>query len=88
VTALEITLYPVRELYAGVLFFPIERSAEVLHAWRDWTDTVPDELTSIGRILRVPPLPELPEPYLGDAASGNELLVRCATSGRGWTPWR
>ena len=27
VTALELTLYPVRELYAGVLFFPIERSA-------------------------------------------------------------
>ena len=22
------------ELYAGVLFFPIQRSAEVLHAWR------------------------------------------------------
>ncbi len=32
VTALEMTLYPVRELYAGVLFFPIQRSAEVLHA--------------------------------------------------------
>ena len=86
VTALELALYPVRELYAGVLFFPIERSAEVLHTWREWTDTVPDEVTSIGRILRVPPLPELPEPvrgrafalveaaYLGDAASGAELL--------------
>jgi FAD/FMN-containing dehydrogenase len=86
VTALEMTLYPVSELYGGVLFFPIERSAEVLQAWREWTDTVPDELTSIGRILRVPPLPELPEfvrgrpfvlveaAYLGDAAGGAELL--------------
>jgi FAD/FMN-containing dehydrogenase len=86
VTALEMTLYQVRELYAGVLFFPIERSAEVLHAWREWAGTMPDEVTSIGRILRVPPLPELPElvrgraftlveaAYLGDAPAGAELL--------------
>ena len=62
VTALEMVLYPVRELYAGALFFSIQRSAQVLHAWRDWTDTVPDEVTSIGRILRFPPLPVVPEP--------------------------
>src|SRR5580658_8451495 len=37
VTALEMRLYPVRELYAGDLFFPIARAAEVLHAWREWT---------------------------------------------------
>jgi hypothetical protein len=85
VTALEMRLYPVRELYAGDLFFPIARAAEVLHAWREWTDTVPDEVTSLGRILRLPPLPELPEPlrgrafamveaaYLGDAGTGAEL---------------
>ena len=43
VTALEMRLDPVRELYAGDLFFPIQRAAEVLHAWREWTATVPDE---------------------------------------------
>jgi hypothetical protein len=86
VTALEMTLYPVGELYAGVLFFPVRRSAEVLPAWREWTGTVPDEVTSIGRIMRFPPLPEVPghlrgrafalveAAYLGDAASGAELL--------------
>jgi FAD/FMN-containing dehydrogenase len=86
VTALEMRLYPVRELYAGALFFPIQRAAEVLHAWREWTRTVPDEVTSIGRILRFPPLPEVPEPvrgrdfavveaaYLGDEGSGAELI--------------
>src|SRR5580704_10542366 len=37
VSSLEMTLYPVRELYAGAMFFPIQRSAEVLHAWREWT---------------------------------------------------
>jgi FAD/FMN-containing dehydrogenase len=86
VTALEMTLYPVRELYAGALFFPIQRSSQILHAWREWTGTVPDEVTSLGRILRFPPLPEVPEDlrgrafalveaaYLGDAAAGAELL--------------
>jgi FAD/FMN-containing dehydrogenase len=86
VTALEMTLYPVRELYAGVMFFPVQRGTEVLAAWREWTATVPDEVTSLGRILRLPPLPEVPEPlrgrafalveaaYLGEAAAGAELL--------------
>ena len=86
VTALEMRLYPVRELYAGDLFFPIQRAAEVLHAWRGWTATVPDEVTSIGHLLRLPPLPEVPEPLrgrafaileaacLGDAGTGAELI--------------
>ena len=61
VTALEVQLYEIPEIYAGVLFFPWERSSEVLHAWLDWTRTVPDEVTSVGRILQFPPLPELPD---------------------------
>ena len=86
VTALEMTLYPVREVYAGGLFYPLQRASEVLHAWRAWTDTVPDEITSLGRILRLPPLPQVPEllrgrafalveaAYLGDALAGAELM--------------
>jgi hypothetical protein len=85
VTAVEMHLYPVRDLYAGDLFFPIQRAAEVLHAWREWTATVPDEITSMGHLVRLPPLPQLPEPlrgrafaileaaYLGDAGTGAEL---------------
>jgi FAD/FMN-containing dehydrogenase len=85
VTALEMRLYPVRELYAGDLFFPMARAAEVLRAWREWTDTVPDEVTSLAHLLRMPPLPQIPEPlrgrafamveaaYLGDAGAGAEL---------------
>jgi hypothetical protein len=84
-TALEMRLYPVGELYAGDLFFPIARAAEVLHAWRDWTATVPDQVTSLAHLLRFPPLPEVPEPLrgrafaileaacLGDAGTGAEL---------------
>jgi uncharacterized RmlC-like cupin family protein len=85
VTALEFALFPVRELYAGALFFAVERSSEVLRAWRQWTDTVSDEVTSIARIVRVPDAPEVPEPmrrrrfalveaaYLGDALAGDDL---------------
>jgi FAD/FMN-containing dehydrogenase len=86
VTALEMTLYPIGELYAGTLFFPIQRAAEVLRAWREWTLAVPDEVTSEARLLRLPPLPELPEPLRGrafvmveaaclsDAGTGAELV--------------
>jgi hypothetical protein len=45
--------------------WPLERAAAVLYAWREWTRTVPDEMTSVGRLLRVPPLPDIPEPFRG-----------------------
>ena len=56
VTALELELFPVPELYAGVLFWPQERAAEVLTAWHEWTGGVPDEMSSLGRLLNLPPL--------------------------------
>ena len=86
VTALEFDLYPVREVYAGVMFFPFERSAEILHAWRSITPDMPDEMTTVGRLMQFPPLEEVPEPvrgqsfvlvegfYLGGQAAGEELL--------------
>src|SRR3954463_7167858 len=65
VTAIEMRLYPVEELYAGWLIFGMEHAEEVLNAWRDWVRTVPDEVTSVGRLLQVPPLPDIPEPLRG-----------------------
>jgi hypothetical protein len=86
VTALEFALYPVDEVYAGALFFPFERAAEVLHAWREWTASAPEEVTSQARLLQLPPLESIPEPfrggsfavvsaaYLGTQAAGSQLL--------------
>jgi hypothetical protein len=86
VTALEVQLYSIPDIYAGVLFYPWERSSEVLHAWLEWTAGVPDEVTSVGRILQFPPLEEIPEPlrggrfaiveavYMGDEGSGSDIL--------------
>ncbi len=65
VTAIEFELLPLEQVYAGVLFFPIERAGEVLQAWRTWTADAPEEVTSVGRILQFPPLPEVPEPVRG-----------------------
>jgi FAD binding domain len=87
VTALELDLFVVPELYAGVLFWPQERAAEVLEAWREWTTDLPEEMTSLGRLLNVPPLEEIPEPlrgrsfvvveaaWIGDEAGGSEELA-------------
>jgi hypothetical protein len=87
VTALEMRLYPVPEAFAGVMFFPLRQASEVLHSWREWTTTVPDEVMSVGRIMRFPPLPEVPDQlrgqafalveavYLGDERTGAELIA-------------
>ena len=37
VTALEFELLPVSEVFAGALFFPLERADEVFHAWHEFT---------------------------------------------------
>lgn len=70
VTSLEIRLYELSEVHAGVLFFPIARAHEVLDAWRRWTATVPETVASVGRLLRFPLLPDLP-PFL----SGQSYVV-------------
>ena len=87
VTAIEFTLYPVPEVYAGVMFWPIERAAEVLHAWHDLVPSLPESMTTVGRLLMLPPIPEIPEPlrgrkfvvveaiHLGDEREGAELLA-------------
>lgn len=73
VTALEFGLIEVGELHGGTLFWPLERAVEVLHAWREWTATAPDEITSLGRLLRFPPMEEIPEPVRGQSFVAVEL---------------
>jgi hypothetical protein len=62
VTALHLALVPVTDVYAGLLVLPTEVGAPAIRAYRDWTETVPDEVTSMLRFLRPPPLPDVPEP--------------------------
>jgi len=88
VTAIEFQLFPITEAYAGILWYPIERGSEVLHAWSELTrNGPPDALTTVGRFLNLPPIPQIPEPlrgksfviveayHLGDPAQADELLT-------------
>jgi FAD/FMN-containing dehydrogenase len=86
VTAIEFAVYPVDELYAGVMFFPFERAAEVLHAWAELVPTLPDEMMSWASLLQFPDAPFVPEPvrggsftvvygaFLGSETEGRTLL--------------
>ena len=65
VTALEFELVPSKEVYAGAMFWPIERATEVLTAWRRWIDDLPDTCQSLGRMLQLPDAPFLPEHLRG-----------------------
>lgn len=50
VTSLEIGLFPVRSVVGGGIFFAAEDAAAVLHAFREWAPTLPEEVgTSIDR---------------------------------------
>jgi FAD/FMN-containing dehydrogenase len=87
VTALEFDLLRLSEIFAGALLFPVEQASEVLHGWLDWTARMPEEMTSVGRLMNFPPIPEVPEPvrgksfavleviYCGDPADGAELVA-------------
>ena len=87
VTALEFELFPLGRVYAGAMFWPVEHASEVLHTWNELLPSMPEEVTSVGRILSVPPLEEVPEPlrgrsfviveaaFLGDEADGRSLLA-------------
>ncbi|MBO2464635.1 FAD-binding oxidoreductase [Actinomadura violacea] len=87
VTGLEIGLLPVARLFGGGLYFDAGLIPAVMDAWREWTRTVPDEMTSSVALMPVPDVPVFPEPlrgrhiahiriaYTGDAADGEHLIA-------------
>lgn len=72
VTAMEIDVHPITEVYAGNLFYPAEAAAEVAGAYAAWVVDTPEELTSSLVFMNFPPIPEVPEPLRG----GSFLIVR------------
>jgi hypothetical protein len=86
VTAIEFAVHEVEDLYAGAMFFGVERSAEVLHAWSELLPTFPDELMTWVSVINFPPLPDVPAfargrsfaivhgAYLGSETGGRALL--------------
>lgn len=67
VCALELEVFPIADVYAGALLFPLTRASEILSAYEEWTRDLDESATTCIRLLRVPPLPDIPEPLRGNA---------------------
>jgi FAD/FMN-containing dehydrogenase len=96
VTAIEVELFPVTQAYAGLLWYPIERAGDVLHAWRELTQAdPPDEFTTTARLMNFPVIPQVPDPlrgksfavidacHLGERTHADELLAPLRSLGPG-----
>ncbi len=70
VTALEFEVFPVEQLYAGAMFYPVELTSEVLQTWASLMPSFPDEMTTWVSVFHFPPDPALP-----DFARGQSLVA-------------
>ena len=92
-TAIEVGLVPVRRVYGGSMVFDGAIAGDFLPAYRDWTATVPDELTSSMALQVLPDIPGVPEAergrllvhvrlaYTGSALAGRRLLAPLRAAG-------
>ncbi|MET8976875.1 FAD-binding oxidoreductase [Streptomyces sp. NPDC004539] len=87
VTGLEFGLFPVDRFYGGGLYFDTRELPAVLRAYREWTATVPDTMSSSIGLIPMPDLPGVPAPlrgrhlahvriaHLGAPGSGERLVA-------------
>jgi FAD/FMN-containing dehydrogenase len=61
VTAIELRLLPIADVYAGQMIWDIAHYEKVLRVWNSWCDGAPDEVSTSLRAMRFPPLPHVPE---------------------------
>jgi hypothetical protein len=77
VTAVEFDLVVLPTFLGGALFFDGSDAARVLRTWASWCGGLPPEATTSLAILRMPPLPGVPEPLAGRTS----IAVRFAWTG-------
>jgi hypothetical protein len=87
VTGMEIGLLPVTRIYGGGLFFDAGLAPEILRAYRDWTASLPEDLTSsvslitypdarvVTRSLRGRRVVHFRMAYTGTAETGDRLVA-------------
>jgi FAD/FMN-containing dehydrogenase len=78
VVSMEAELVPLRRLYGGGLYFGGDAAAEVLHAWVDWTRTVPEDMSSSVMLARGPDgryVVQVRIAYVGASAEGERLIA-------------
>ena len=78
VTEFEFRLHPVGPIvFAGPIFWPMEKAEEVLRFYRDWSADAPDELMTIVIQRKAPPLPFVPVELHGQPV----VAVACCYAG-------
>jgi FAD binding domain/Berberine and berberine like len=66
VTAIELRLFPITEVYAGQLWWPGAAAPQVLQAWGELTrGDLPEEFTTAMRLANFPQIPVIPERLRG-----------------------
>ena len=73
---------PVAHYYGGGIFYPGEAAATVLHTFRSWALTLPEQATTSVALLRLPDLPEVPEPLRGTPVGAPALCLHRRRSNR------
>jgi FAD/FMN-containing dehydrogenase len=76
VTSFLFKLHPIDTVYAGPMFWPMERATEVLRWYRDVTPAADDDLYGFFAVLTVPPALPFPEHLHGRKMCG---IVWCYT---------
>jgi FAD/FMN-containing dehydrogenase len=66
VTSFQYRLHPVGpDVYGGAIFYPVEKARAFLQFYREWTPTLPDELSTMVAFLTAPPEPFVPKELVG-----------------------
>jgi FAD/FMN-containing dehydrogenase len=78
VTSFEYQLHPVKDIVAGLFFFPVAHARDVLEFYRDFIETAPEELGMFPAFQIAPPLPFIPEADHGKTF----CILVCCWAGR------
>src|SRR4051794_35256291 len=65
VTRLQFRVYDFATTYGGMLVWDAADAGPVVRRWAEWAACAPDEVTTSCRVLNLPPIPEIPEPFRG-----------------------
>ncbi|MFF3333438.1 FAD-binding oxidoreductase [Streptomyces sp. NPDC002888] len=87
VTEMTFDLLPLPRILGGGIYCAGKHAEALLRTWANWTPTLPVEMCSAFSLLRLPPLPAIPEPlrggfwarvavaWTGDVAEGEARLA-------------
>jgi FAD/FMN-containing dehydrogenase len=77
VTSFLFRLHPVKMVYAGPTFWPIEQTPEVMKVYREFITQAPEDVTGFFAFLTVPPVPLFPANLHGQKMCA---VIWCSTA--------